>query len=57
VVSGLLFWAALIAFQVTLAHTGPAGLFERAAVLVSALWTIVLAARLVTRTGRVSPQS
>jgi hypothetical membrane protein len=55
VVSGLLFWAALIAFQVTTAHTGPAGLFERAAVLVSALWTIVLAARLAARTGRVAP--
>lgn len=57
VASGLLFGAALIAFQVTTKHTGPAGLFERAAVLVSALWTIVLAARLVTRTGRVSPRS
>jgi hypothetical membrane protein len=53
VASGLLFWAALIAFQVTTAHTGPAGLFERAAVLVSALWTIVLAARLAASTGRV----
>jgi len=57
VASGLLFWAALVAFQVATAHAGPAGLFERLATLVSALWTVVLATRLRDGTGRVSLRS
>lgn len=57
VASGLLFWALLVAFSITNTHaTGPDGLYEKLAATVMSVWLFALAARLSTRSGRISFQ-
>jgi len=46
----------IIAFGVAQSHHGPAGLFERTAIIVRSIWTILLAAQLLAEPGRLSPQ-
>lgn len=46
----------IIAFGVAQSHHGPAGLFERMAIITRSIWTILLAARLLAKPGRLSPQ-
>jgi hypothetical membrane protein len=55
IVSAILVMGFLAAFGTALSHDGPAGLFERLAVLVRSIWTILFAGRLLTGT-RLSPQ-
>ena len=56
IVTGILLVVFLTTFGVAMTHHGPAGLFEKLAILVRAIWTILLAARLLVRPGRLSPQ-
>ena len=55
IVTGILLVAFLITFGVAMTHNGPAGLFEKLAILVRAIWTVLLAARLLAGTS-LSPQ-
>ncbi len=56
VASGVMFWAFLATFSALNAQaTGPAGLFEKLAATVMSAWLLLLAARLSTGNGRISP--
>ncbi len=53
--SAVAFWALLAAFALTNAHGGaPAGLLEKLAATVMAIWLFLLAARLLSTGGRVT---
>jgi hypothetical membrane protein len=54
IATGILLVVFLILFGVAMAHDGPAGLFERLATLVRSIWTVLLAARLLSG-ARLSP--
>lgn len=56
IVTGILLVVLLTTFGVAMSLHGPAGLFEKLAVLVRATWTVLLAVRLLARPGRLSPQ-
>ena len=56
IVTAILMMVFLAAFGATSANTGPAGLFERMATIVTSLLTVLLAVRLLAGTGRISPQ-
>ena len=56
IVIGILLVVLLTAFGVSMSHHGPAGLFEKLAILVRAIWTVLLAARLLASPGRLSPR-
>ncbi len=56
IVTGVFILLFIIAFGVAQSHHGFAGLFERLAIIVRSIWTILLAARLLTRPGLLSPQ-
>ena len=51
IATALLMVVCLIAFGINLRHHGDAGLFERLAVLVRSLWTVLFVARLLTGTS------
>lgn len=54
VITAILMMVFLAAFGMTSAATGPAGLFERMATIATSLLTLLLAARLLIGTGRLS---
>ena len=56
IVTGILLVVLLTTFGVSMSHHGPAGLFEKLAILVRAIWTVLLAALLLASPGRLSPQ-
>jgi len=56
IVTGILLVVFLTTFGVLMTHHGPAGLFEKLAILVRAIWTILLAAQLLARPERLSPR-
>lgn len=56
IVTGILLVVFLTTFGVAMTHNGPAGLFEKLAILVRAIWTVLLAARLLAGPGRLLPQ-
>jgi hypothetical protein len=55
IATGILEIVFLSAFGQAMGNNGPAGLFERLAIIVTSLLTVALAARLSAGTGRVSP--
>jgi Protein of unknown function (DUF998) len=57
IATGILMMVFLAAFGMAMADSGPAGLFERLALIVTSLLTALLAVRLLAGKGRVSPKS
>ena len=55
IATGVLMMVFVIAFGVAYHNHGPAGIFERLAIIVRSIWTILLSARLLTRPGSLVP--
>lgn len=56
IASGLAFWSLLIIFVISNAHASwPAGLFEKLAAGEMSAWALLLALRLLTNNGRLTP--
>lgn len=51
IATGVLMMVFIIAFGVAYHNQGPAGIFERLAIIIRSIWTILLAVRLLARPG------